>query len=84
MQTHAASGKHASETAARARKTRVERPARVFQRASPARRMSLPVCAQMDRPLVLALSLLLPLLVLAAPACAAWLTGGAAEVVCAG
>ena len=49
--------------------------------------MSLPVCAQADRPLVLALSVLLPLLVLAAPACAAWLAGGAGaagEVVRAG
>jgi len=49
--------------------------------------MSLPVCAQMDRPLVLALSLMLPLVVLVAPACAAWLAGsagGAAEVVRAG
>jgi hypothetical protein len=38
----------------------------------------------MDRPLVLALSLMLPLLVLAAPACAAWLTGAVDEVVCVG
>jgi len=46
--------------------------------------MSLPVCAQMDRPYVLVLSLMLPLLVLVAPACAAWLAGGADQVVCAG
>jgi hypothetical protein len=55
-----------------------------FVPATNPRRMSLPVCAQADRPLVLALSVLLPLLVLAAPACAAWLAGGvgvAGEVV---